>query len=238
MCVEGKETACAHGENGNRRVGVDAARTIKEGDIMPGVTTSEVLCPTCRFGGIHDNHLKNREGVFGTFCDAGHMFNDTADMQTAIKKADAKFGKPAPVQASVPEKPKVTPEEKKEAGAREITAEVLVVDQENRDRIQKLLGQDITGPSELFGAIFSMKEDLKTAQGAIKDAQGKAALDGFTLRDDQIVIQLPEWCAESFKDFAQGMGIPLQEFANQQFEEYLRGLYIEQPTDKSAEQTA
>jgi len=206
---------------------------------MPGVTTSEVLCPTCRFGGIHDNYLKNREGVFGTFCDAGHMFNDTGDMQDAIKKANAKFGKPQRVQTPVPaqEEVKAAPEEKKEA-QREYAAQVLVVDQENRDRIQKLLGQDVTGPSDLFGAIFSMKEELKTAQGAIKDAQGKAAVDGLTLRDDQIVIQLPEWCADSFKDFAQGMGIPLQEFANQQFEEYLRGLYIEQPTDKSAEQTA
>jgi hypothetical protein len=166
------------------------------------------------------------------------MFNDTGDMQDAIKKANAKFGKPATVQASVPVKPDPTPEEKKEAATREYSGQVLVVDQENRDRIQKLLGQDVAGPSDLFGAIFSMKEELKTAQGAIKAAQGKAAVDGLTLRDDQIVIQLPEWCAESFKDFAQGMGIPLQEFANQQFEEYLRGLYIEQPKDKQAEQTA
>jgi len=206
---------------------------------MPGVTVSEVLCPTCRFGGINDNYLKNREGVFGTFCDAGHMFNDTGDMQDAIKRADAKFGKPERVQTPVPaqEEVKPAPEEEKEP-AREYAGQVLVVDQENRDRIQKLLGQDVTGPSDLFGAIFSMKEELKIAQGAIKDAQGKSAVDGLALRDDQIVIQLPEWCAESFKDFAQGMGIPLQEFANQQFEEYLRGLYIEQPKDKQAEQTA
>ncbi|MEE8591543.1 MAG: hypothetical protein V3T35_09500 [Spirochaetia bacterium] len=203
---------------------------------MPGVTVSEVLCPTCRFGGMNDNYLKNREGVFGTFCDAGHMFNDTADMQDAIKRADAKFGKPAPVQASVPAKPDPTPEEKKQAATREFTGEVLVVDQENRERIQKILGVNITGPSDLFGAIFSMKEDLKTAQqSAAQEVPGQGPL---ALRKDQVVITLPEWCGESFKDFAQGMGIPLEEFANQQFEEYLRGLYIEQPKDQKAEQTA
>jgi len=197
---------------------------------MPGVTTSEVLCPTCRFGGMHENYLKNREGVFGTFCDAGHMFNDTGDMQDAIKRANAKFGKPAPVQTSVPEKPKPTPAEKKEEGAREVTAQVLVIDQENRDRIQKLLGANISGPAELFGAIFSMKEDLKAAQNAApQEAPGQGPL---TLKKDQIVIQLPEWCAESFKDFAQGMGIPIEEFANQQFEEYLRGLYVDTQSQK------
>ena len=197
---------------------------------MPGVTTSEVLCPTCRFGGMHENYLKNREGVFGTFCDAGHMFNDTGDMQDAIKRANAKFGKPAPVQTSVPEKPKPTPEEKKEEGAREVTAQVLVIDQENRDRIQKILGVNITGPADLFGAIFSMKEDLKAAQNAApQEAPGQGPL---TLKKDQIVIQLPEWCAESFKDFAQGMGIPIEEFANQQFEEYLRGLYVDTQSQK------
>lgn len=202
---------------------------------MPGVTVSEVLCPTCRFGGMHDNYLKNREGVFGTFCDAGHMFNDTADMQDAIKRADAKFGKPAPVQASVPAKPDPTPEEKKQAATREFTGEVLVVDQENRERIQKILGVNITGPSDLFGAIFSMKEELKTAQqSAAQEVPGQGPL---ALRKDQVVITLPEWCGESFRDFAQGMGIPLEEFANQQFEEYLRGLYIEQPKDKPTEQT-
>jgi len=46
------------------------------------------------------------------------------------------------------------------------------------------------------------------------------------------VINLPEWCAESFKDFAQGMGIPIEEFANQQFEEYLRGLYVDTQSQK------
>ena len=197
---------------------------------MPGVTTSEVLCPTCRFGGIHDNHLKNREGVFGTFCDAGHMFNDTGDMQDAIKKANAKFGKPERVQTPVPEKPKPTPEEKKEEGAREVTAQVLVIDQENRDRIQKILGVNITGPADLFGAIFSMKEDLKAAQNAApQEAPGGQPL---TLKKDQIVINLPEWCAESFRDFAQGMGVPIEEFANQQFEEYLRGLYVDTVSQK------
>ena len=124
----------------------------------------------------------------------------------------------------------MTPEEKKEAGAREVTGQVLVIDQENRDRIQKLLGQDIGGPAELFGAIFSMKEDLKAAQNAgPQEAPGQGPL---TLRKDQVVINLPEWCAESFKDFAQGMGIPIEEFANQQFEEYLRGLYVDTPSQK------
>ncbi len=194
------------------------------------VSTSEVPCPRCRFGGVHDNFLKNREGAFFTYCDAGHKFNDTADMQVEIARSNAKFGKPAPVQTSVPEKPKPTPEEKKEEGAREVTAQVLVIDQENRDRIQKLLGADIGGPAELFGAIFSLKEDLKAAQNAApKEAPGQGPL---TLRKDQIVINLPEWCAESFKDFAQGMGIPMEEFANQQFEEYLRGLYVETASQK------
>jgi hypothetical protein len=195
-------------------------------------TVSNVPCPRCRFGGINDNFLKNREGAFYTYCDAGHQFNDTTDMQNEIKAANAKFGKPAApvVQTSVPEKPKPTPEEKKEAGAREVSAQVLVIDQENRDRIQKLLGQDIGGPAELFGAIFSMKEDLKAAQNAgPQEAPGQGPL---TLKKDQIVINLPEWCAESFKDFAQGMGIPIEEFANQQFEEYLRGLYVDTPSQK------
>ncbi len=198
------------------------------------VSTSNVPCPRCRFGGIDDNFLKNREGAFFTYCDAGHKFNDTTDMQTEIARANAKFGKPAPapVQTPVPEKPKPTPEEKKEAGAREITAQVLVIDQENRDRIQKLLGQNINGPAELFGAIFSMKEDLKAAQNAApQEIPGQAPL---TLRKDQIVINLPEWCADSFKDFAQGMGIPIEEFANQQFEEYLRGLYVDTVSQKTA----
>ena len=107
---------------------------------------------------------------------------------------------------------------------------------ENRERIQKILGVNITGPSDLFGAIFSMKEDLKTAQqSAAQEVPGQGPI---ALRKDQVVITLPEWCGESFKDFAQGMGIPLEEFANQQFEEYLRGLYIEQPKDQKAEQTA
>ena len=194
------------------------------------VSTSNVPCPRCRFGGINDNFLKNREGAFFTYCDAGHKFNDTADMQTEIARANAKFGKPEPVQTSVPEKPKVTPEEKKESGAREVTAQVLVIDQENRDRIQKILGQDISGPSELFGAIFSMKEELKAAKNAApQEVPGQGPL---TLRKDQIVINLPEWCGESFKEFAVGMGIPLEEFANQQFEEYLRGLYVDTPSQK------
>ncbi len=98
------------------------------------VTTSEVPCPRCRFGGVNDNFLKNREGAFFTYCDAGHQFNDTADMQEEIARSNAKFGKPAPVQTSVPEKPKPTPEEKKESGAREVSGQVLVIDQENRDR--------------------------------------------------------------------------------------------------------
>ena len=195
------------------------------------VSISNVPCPRCRFGGVNDNFLKNREGAFFTYCDAGHQFNDTADMQEEIARSNAKFGKPAPVvQTSVPEKPKVTPEEKKEAGAREVSAEVLVVDQENRDRIQKILGQDIKGPSDLFGAIFSMKEELKAAQNAApQEVPGQGPL---TLRKDQIVINLPEWCGESFKEFAKGMGIPLEEFANQQFEEYLRGLYVDTPSQK------
>jgi hypothetical protein len=197
------------------------------------ISVSNVPCPRCRFGGINDNFLKNREGAFFTYCDAGHQFNDTADMQAEIKASNAKFGKPAApvVQTSVPEKPKPTPEEKKEAGAREVTAQVLVIDQENRDRIQKLLGQDIGGPAELFGAIFSMKEDLKAAQNSAPEAvPGQGPL---TLKKDQIVINLPEWCAESFKDFAQGMGIPIEEFANQQFEEYLRGLYVDTVSQKT-----
>jgi hypothetical protein len=200
---------------------------------MPAkITVSNVPCPRCRFGGINDNFLKNREGAFFTYCDAGHQFNDTADMQNEIKAANAKFGKPDPpvVQTPVLEKPKPTPEEKKEAGAREVTGQVLVIDQENRDRIQKLLGQAIGGPSELFGAIFSMKEDLKAAQNAApQEAPGGQPL---TLKKDQIVINLPEWCAESFKDFAQGMSIPIEEFANQQFEEYLRGLYVDTQSQK------
>lgn len=194
---------------------------------MPGVTTSNEPCPRCRFGGVHDNYLKNREGAFFTYCDAGHEFNDTSDMREEIARATAKFGKPKAVQTSVPEKPKPTPEEKKDSGAREVAAEVLVIDQENRDRIQKLLGQEIAGPSDLFGAIFSMNEDLKAAESATKEVEGKKAIEGMTLLPDQVIITLPEWCAESFKDFAQGMGIPLQEFANQQFEEYLRGLYVD-----------
>ncbi len=195
-------------------------------------SVSNVPCPRCRFGGINDNFLKNREGAFFTYCDAGHQFNDTTDMQTEIARANAKFGKPAPVQTSVPEKPKPTPEEKKEAGGREVSAEVLVIDQENRDRIQKILGQDIKGPSDLFGAIFSMKEELKAAKGAaVSQEPGKV---GPPLRDDQIVITLPEWCGESFKDFAQGMGISLETFANQQFEEYLRGLYVDTVSQKTA----
>lgn len=196
------------------------------------VTVSNVPCPRCRFGGINDNLLKNREGAFFTYCDAGHQFNDTADMQTEIQSANAKFGKPAPVQTSVPAKPDPTPEEKKEAATREVVGEVLVVDQENRDRIQKILGQNISGPAELYGAIFSMKEDLKSAQNAAapQNAPGQGPL---TLKKDQVVINLPEWCAESFKDFAQGMGIPIEEFANQQFEEYLRGLYV----DTASQQT-
>lgn len=209
---------------------------------MPGVTVSEVPCPRCRFGGVNDNFLKNREGAFFTYCDAGHQFNDTADMQTEIARANAKFGKPAKpapepapvVQTSVPEVEK-TPEEKVEAGAREFTAEVLVVDQENRDRIQKLLGQNIGGPAELFGAIFSMKEELKAAKNAApQEVPGQGPLPPLTLKKDQIVINLPEWCAESFKDFAQGMGIPIEEFANQQFEEYLRGLYVDTVSQKTA----
>ena len=198
---------------------------------MSKVSTSNVPCPRCRFGGVNDNFLKNREGAFFTYCDAGHQFNDTADMQTEIARANAKFGKPAPVvQTPVPEKPKPTPEEKKEEGAREITAQVLVIDQENRDRIQKILGVNITGPADLFGAIFSMKEDLKAAQNAApQEAPGQGPL---TLKKDQIVINLPEWCSESFKDFAQGMGIPIEEFANQQFEEYLRGLYVDTVSQK------
>ena len=198
---------------------------------MPGVTVSEVLCPTCRFGGMHENYLKNREGVFGTFCDAGHMFNDTADMQEAIKRANAKFGKPAPVQASVPAKPDPTPEEKKAAATREFKAEVLVVDHENRDRIQKILGVNITGPADLYGAIFAMKEELKTAQKSV--AQEVPGQGPVALRKDQVVITLPEWCAESFRDFAQGMGIEIEEFANQQFEEYLRGLYVDTQSQKT-----
>jgi len=202
---------------------------------MPPVTTSNVPCPRCRFGGVHDNFLKNREGAFFTYCDAGHEFKDTADMQEEIARANAKFGKPAPVQTSVPEKPEPTPEEKKEAADREYQGEVLVVDQENRDRIQKILGVNITGPSDLFGAIFSMKEELKAAEksAAAPEIPGKGPV---ALRKDQIVITLPEWCGESFIDFAQGMGIPLEEFANQQFEEYLRGLYIETPKDPQAQQ--
>jgi len=198
------------------------------------ISVSNVPCPRCRFGGINDNFLKNREGAFFTYCDAGHQFNDTADMQTEIAKANAKFGKPAPVQTSVPEKPKVTPEEKKDAGAREVSGQVLVVDQENRDRIQKILGQDINGPSDLFGAIFSMKEELKAAQNAVPQEAPGPGQAPLTLKKDQIVIQLPEWCAESFKDFAQGMGIPIEEFANQQFEEYLRGLYVDTQSQKTA----
>jgi hypothetical protein len=199
---------------------------------MPGVTTSEVPCPRCRFGGVRDNFLKNREGAFFTYCDAGHQFNDTTDMQEEIARADAKFGKPKAVQTSVPSKPDPTPEEKKEAATREFKGEVLVVDQENRNRIQKILGVNLTGPSDLYGAIFSMKEELKAAQSStVQEVPGKGPL---ALRKDQVVINLPEWCAESFKDFAQGMGIPLEEFANQQFEEYLRGLYVDTASQKTA----
>ncbi|TDI15322.1 MAG: hypothetical protein E2P05_07220 [Acidobacteria bacterium] len=196
---------------------------------MPGVTTSAVPCPRCRFGGVNDNFLKNREGAFFTYCDAGHQFNDTTDMQTEVARADAKFGKPKVVQTSVPAKPDPSPEEKKAAATREFTGQVLVVDQENRDRIQKILGVNITGPADLYGAIFSMKEELKAAKSAAPQ-EAPPGQGPLTLRKDQIVINLPEWCAESFKDFAQGMGIPIEEFANQQFEEYLRSLYVE--TDK------
>jgi hypothetical protein len=199
---------------------------------MPGVTTSEVPCPRCRFGGVNDNFLKNREGAFFTYCDAGHQFNDTTDMQTEINRADAKFGKPKVVQTSVPAKPDPTPEEKKQAATREFTGQVLVVDQENRERIQKILGVNITGPADLYGAIFSMKEELKTAQKSV--AQEVPGQGPVALRKDQVVINLPEWCAESFKDFAQGMGIPIEEFANQQFEEYLRGLYVDTVSQKTA----
>ncbi len=187
-------------------------------------SVSNVPCPRCRFGGVQDNFLKNREGAFFTYCDAGHQFNDTTDMQEEIAKANAKFGKPTVVQTSVPAKPDPSPEEKKQAATREYTGEVLVVDQENRERIQKILGVKITGPADLYGAIFSMKEELKAAQSsAVQEVPGQAV----ALRKDQIVITLPEWCGESFKDFAQGMGIPIEEFANQQFEEYLRGLYVD-----------
>ena len=99
---------------------------------MPGVTVSEVPCPRCRFGGVNDNFLKNREGAFFTYCDAGHQFNDTTDMQEEIGRANAKFGKPKVVQTSVPAKPDPTPEEKKDAATREFTGQVLVIDQENR----------------------------------------------------------------------------------------------------------
>lgn len=174
-------------------------------------------CPTCLMAG-NKNVLQTNPGKFGHFCKAGHIFNDSEELHNAMATARSHFSSSFPDKAKTQAPPRVAE---------------FFVDEETKILMEKLLGVPINGPSELKGAIYSLKNDLENAQEAARAAQSKPALVPGGARQalhfgaDSFLVSIPEGYIGSIQSQAEHESKPMPVFVQEYFDTFVESYFTQ-----------
>lgn len=182
--------------------------------MAPGETISTELCPKCRATGNHTSRLKNRPGLFVTYCEGNprHDFQDTGELQSQIQAANALFGRP-----QQPDQPK---SEKTQAVLEQVPTGCLLIDPETKRLLEQVLGTTLSGPGDLKGALWAQRQenhDMKREFERVKAASGKAAVDPTKLGPNKYVLEVQEEYMEALDVLASAHGRDKQDFLQEQF---------------------
>lgn len=159
-------------------------------------------CPTCHAEG-KDGILQYQPGKFAHYCQHGHEFTDSEQLRALL----AGLPKPEPPPTAPPP-----------------PASQVVIDDENKARLQTILGQAFTDASSLYGAVFALTQQLADARD--NQAKAAAAQDRVLGGDLVLSIRIPERHVVPMTDVAISGGLTPEQFMNIRMAEFLDNNWV------------
>lgn len=184
------------------------------------------LCPNCYLFEQVEEPLIFRPGSDHMHhCNRGHSYEDKETLENLLMQVNRKRAAIEKAKNPDPEEPEKTGKQLPKA----LTGTGVLIEKDDKIRIEAILGQEFTDSSSLFGALFSLNEELNdvkanlaTLQAAKAAAAAKtpgtgpsAGTIGFQPNGDMTILAVvPEVFASPLKDIAEANGMDAAAYFN------------------------
>lgn len=193
-----------------------------------GIVQSKDPCPVCLLQNKVVNELQTRMGQHYTNCRAGHKFEDMEELNILRSQARGKYPNlyrgPAPAQPMDPAL---------------LASQDIVINAETKQAIESLVGQPLTGGSDLKGLMYAyiqsnkdMEAEIRTLRATIAMMNKRTSTSTGTqilrqgLLANQVIVTIPEWAIEGgIAQQAEHAGMGMDEWIGQEIASYFENYF-------------